>query len=1052
MNSLVLWRTHEIGVPLKNRRQKKYEIAHIKTMGEVEKADVKSAIYREFRNFMIDLTEIQLGKGEKILPVLSFDFIVIEYLRDFIRTLKIPISESLTFRIKKDSIFAKTALNWYIQQGWDFTGFDDIVEKLSSQYILLMVNKLLFYGVVRDRYYEIKKDLKIFGLPKDLPKIRIPRDLSDGGILRRHLEAYFDKILKIDYETIYFPDFFDNIDLPDIVVPQVRNLVDELSKYDFSKVNFEIIGNIFQSLIPERERHKLGQYFTRSDVVDLIVGTTIISCDDYILDPSCGAGTFLVRAYSRLKNKGFRGPHREFLEKLWGIDIARFPAHLSTINLATRDLSETQNYPRIAHMDFFDLIPHTPLTKSKFVVKNLSSEDLEKELPTFDAILTNPPYTRNEEMEDRTRKDYKKDIVSLLEKETGVKIGSMCSIYTHFFFHGAQFINNKGRMGLITSNSWLSVNYGRFLQEFFLKNFKIRAIIESKLERWFPEPDINTCIVILEKCIEKDKRDENLVKFVQLQREIPRILEEFSEKEGEYETWDDDKRWKAIDRFYEFLYSSKNFIQDSRRGIRIYSICQKDLWSEGYDTERNFFIGSKWGKYTKAPDVFYRKLVNNKLLVQLTKVANVNLGITSGRNEFFYLSKKRIDDWGLEDGFLKPLVKTPKECKKFVVDISELKLKVMIISDSKKELNGTHIYRYILWGEKQRILDSPFFRNKNKENWYILECITAPIIQPYQVDKRHFAAIIEKNICIDKQLVAITPNQKGYEKVLCAILNSTLCILFKELYGRTSFGLGSLQLSVTDTQRIPVIDTRKLDQEIIKKLEEAFNILSRRNIENIFNEIGTRNVNEVSLTKVKEDRRNLDKIVFGVLGLNENEQLEIYQSVVDLVDSRMKKAKSVKKVSKRRYDVNIKEISDLVIMSVDQKPVREIASYEHFEYVEKEVPSEGEISVNVDLFGNSYLQVGNERIETSSLNEAFYLKFMKMFGNDVIRIPNDERIMEELVKKMKELDEQVKDNLNDILMLTISDKKLRGDLRRRLLREVWNELGRRIHSKSESLS
>jgi hypothetical protein len=40
------------------------------------------------------------------------------------------------------------------------------------------------------------------------------------------------------------------------------------------------------------------------------------------------------------------------------------------------------------------------------------------------------------------------------------------------------------------------------------------------------------------------------------------------------------------------------------------------------------------------------------------------------------------------------------------------------------------------------------------------------------------------------------------------------------------------------------------------------------------------------------DRRELDKIVFGALGLTEEEQLEVYRAVLELVKNRLLKAKS----------------------------------------------------------------------------------------------------------------------------------------------------------------
>jgi len=62
------------------------------------------------------------------------------------------------------------------------------------------------------------------------------------------------------------------------------------------------------------------------------------------------------------------------------------------------------------------------------------------------------------------------------------------------FLHGAAFIKENGYLGLLTHGSWVDVDYGKYLQEFFLKHFKIVAILEPQVEHWFPAVDVNTSI------------------------------------------------------------------------------------------------------------------------------------------------------------------------------------------------------------------------------------------------------------------------------------------------------------------------------------------------------------------------------------------------------------------------------------------------------------------------------------------------------------------------------------------------------------------------------
>ena len=66
----------------------------------------------------------------------------------------------------------------------------------------------------------------------------------------------------------------------------------------------------------------------------------------------------------------------------------------------------------------------------------------------------------------------------------------------------------------------------------------------------------------------------------------------------------------------------------------------------------------------------------------------------------------------------------------------------------------------------------------------------------------------------------------------------------------------------------------------------------------VFQELGANSPTEVSFEKVRPDRLELDKIVLrDILGLSEKEHLEVYQAVIDLVKSRLEKAKSVGKKS-----------------------------------------------------------------------------------------------------------------------------------------------------------
>jgi tRNA1(Val) A37 N6-methylase TrmN6 len=120
--------------------------------------------------------------------------------------------------------------------------------------------------------------------------------------------------------------------------------------------------------------------------------------------------------------------HEHTLETLWGNDIAKFPAHLATINLAINNLSSDRNYPNILHEDFFKLIVgesgFDPESWRKSRAKTLGLMDRDIVYPRwFDAIVGNPPYTRQEEIPE-TGVD-KENLIENALKVGGIKIAEI---------------------------------------------------------------------------------------------------------------------------------------------------------------------------------------------------------------------------------------------------------------------------------------------------------------------------------------------------------------------------------------------------------------------------------------------------------------------------------------------------------------------------------------------------------------------------------------------------------------------------------------------------
>ncbi|ODS33185.1 MAG: hypothetical protein SCARUB_01663 [Candidatus Scalindua rubra] len=76
----------------------------------------------------------------------------------------------------------------------------------------------------------------------------------------------------------------------------------------------------------------------------------------------------------------------------------------------------------------------------------------------------------------------------------------------------------RNSLNFFISDSWLDNNGN--LQKYLLENYKIVAIIESHVESFFKKLNIKACIIMLEKCKDKNVLDNNIVRFVSFKKPL----------------------------------------------------------------------------------------------------------------------------------------------------------------------------------------------------------------------------------------------------------------------------------------------------------------------------------------------------------------------------------------------------------------------------------------------------------------------------------------------------------------------------------------------------
>ncbi|MHA1692193.1 MAG: hypothetical protein ACTSU7_11245 [Candidatus Heimdallarchaeaceae archaeon] len=322
------------------------------------------------------------------------------------------------------------------------------------------------------------------------------------------------------------------------------------------------------------------------------------------------------------------------------------------------------------------------------------------------------------------------------------------------------------------------------------------------------------------------------------------------------------------------------------------------------------YAGNKWGgKFLRAPDIFYTILRKGKgKLVRLGDIAEVRRGFTTGANDFFYLPSKYFDlkeegeyyrlipkqeglpdDIKIEKEFLKPVIKSPRECKSIVINPDDLKHKVFMCHKSKSELRGTSALKYIEWGEKKRFDNAPTVKGR-KYWWSLFEPKFSDYLWTMTYRDRFFV-LVNGRALADARFYDIYSKIRNME-ILGLILNSTFTLFYIELMSRTyGGGGGPVDVKVYEVEWL-IIPNPNYFEKLIK-----FDNILRRSLNSIFTELGfdpSKPIREQEPNPLP-DRAELDKIIFDELGLTEEERKEVYWAVAELVKQRLDKARSLEK-------------------------------------------------------------------------------------------------------------------------------------------------------------
>jgi len=763
---------------------------------------------------------------EKNKIATGLDWTFIFRLRSFVTWLSVEIEQTLKSRLELDERFRRIVSEFEQDKGVKLSA-----RSLAQEMSYILTNKILFYKVLERKYPTLPK----------LLDISVPR----ARLYLTALYRLFDEAVAAtkDFEAVFKTGLFDEIVLPQQsaalldILDGLKTFVKDMEMYQLEQLDADVIGHVYEELLQPEERHRLGQFYTPPAIAELICKWAIRDQRDLVLDPAAGSGTFPVKSYQILRGlkmlesptKSLNETHAENIKQLYTIDINPFPAHLTAMNLAMRNVNHPISEMNVLREDFFKVSPNQ-IVLSPYAIKTAQGEEYrEIKIPIVDVVVGNPPYTRWTELSDEARSSIKRAIGSELS-EFRLVAGSTQSepmIYLHFLIHGAQFLRNDGRLGMIISNSWLQADYGVKFGKYLLSNFRVIAVIDFS-PRVFRVPLIATLVLLLERETDPERRRQNKTFYVFVDKaegltteKLLNLIEDSTEKSGlltnslEQQKLDSGAKWLNVlfgsDEILQRLQAAQNTVAAADMFTIATSNAGWAYWALKHGSRTN--IGSKQFFYLTSDDVRTKGLQGY-----------ARRAICSARSTKFYTFGK--EDWKALDRKKSPTYFFM--CQKPVKEVPP------------------SVRRYVHWGEtvcRTGIRESRGggaicskaytcqVRQKTPQRfkgWYDLGGFKyTPIMAVYQSRYRTRFFWCKEKFVAYHAIVTFLPKGKLTEtelKAELAFLNSSFSHLYVESEGR-AVSVGPIALEVAQAERMPILNVRKLPNETVQELARLFDEL-----------------------------------------------------------------------------------------------------------------------------------------------------------------------------------------------------------------------------------
>lgn len=166
-------------------------------------------------------------------------------------------------------------------------------DKLSPEAAFDEISKILF---IKIRYERTNSGTQIFSKEEFLKQ----KKMYDA-VKSKESPDYYQFLFNKTKEDFAKDHLFDENETIKIRENSFEQIVKELQVYNLSTTSDDVKGIAFEQFLGRMFRGELGQFFTPRTIVDFMVSVLDPQEGEYVCDPCCGSGGFLIRAFEYVR-------------------------------------------------------------------------------------------------------------------------------------------------------------------------------------------------------------------------------------------------------------------------------------------------------------------------------------------------------------------------------------------------------------------------------------------------------------------------------------------------------------------------------------------------------------------------------------------------------------------------------------------------------------------------------------------------------------------------------------------------------------------------------